>query len=867
MKVEISELPRPFATKPAYWKLNSAILENDELIPDYQLNIVKCKSRAKYRTDFNSWWNTDFKTSTRNFFKNYTINRNISIMNEKSIYYRAMQDFSARLNAGEDVDCEMNFIKTRLYEIEKQKLQEFSQIFQPNSLVEDEKIGIFQIAQHNERKQTTSCVKIRDELTTDINIIKGEFFRYYKTIFEDDEKNSRSSGYQSIDFITTRLNRDQENFLLKAIDEDELTNVLNNASKKKSPGPDGLSYEFYLKNFDTLKEDLLILFNGYLVHGIHPPADFKEGVVTFIPKSNNPSVKDFRPISLLNTDYKLFTKILANRIQSVLPDLIGPYQAACHKEKSCVENLKILRNLVAHSNNKKSFKIAFLSLDLQKAFDRVDRKYLWAVLTKFGFPSIFIQCIKNLYEGAFSKLLVAGSLTNSIKINRSVRQGCPLSMILFVLYLEPLLAMLSEAIPGVLFDGTFVKMVVYADDICLIIKKQEEFEKVFQIMTRFAKEARVSLNNNKSCFLCFNDLKIDDVGIEQVDELKILGVTFRNTWEETVSRVYENQLNIVKSMLFKAKYRNLNIIQKIWILNTYILSKLWYVGQIIPAPNKFIAEVTKVIGNYLWMGHLFKINRNQLYLARDRGGLDLIHVGMKIKALFIRNMLYTSAKNGSTPSQDFLFRNRKSLKLGRTFGIYGKEAENLVGKTNLNTTKQIYTHFIDSLQIQPAVVLKNVNFTWENIWLNLNMKFIDSNLRVALYYYINDIIPTRSKLFKHKIRGTDDDICSVCGTTDDLNHRLKSCTSSFTIWSYVKEQITTNLRINVADPLEIIDKSLGKKNEKLGFWILGNAINYNLKNYTNGTLETFKNILCFELNRRKQYLDKEFSNYTNCLKM
>lgn len=143
---------------------------------------------------------------------------------------------------------------------------------------------------------------------------------------------------------------------------------------------------------------------------------------------------------------------MANRVQNILPDLIGPYQAACHKEKSCVDNLKVLRNLVASSNKKRSFKLAFLSLDLQKAFDNVDRSYLWAVLRKFEFPEIFITTLKNLYDEAFSSLLIGGSLTEKIKINRSVRQGCPLSMVLFVLYLEPLLAMLAAEISGILHD-------------------------------------------------------------------------------------------------------------------------------------------------------------------------------------------------------------------------------------------------------------------------------------------------------------------------------------------------------------------------------------------------------------------------------
>lgn len=196
------------------------------------------------------------------------------------------------------------------------------------------KMGIFQIAQNNDRKLVTSRLKIGNEISSDSLKIKDEFLTYYKSIFQDNEQFSRSTEFPSLNNIAKQLNHDQKQYLIQPITAEELLNALSSAAKKKSPGIDGLSYEFYLKNYEFFKEDLIKLCNSYLVDGKKPPSSFKDGVVIFIPKCPNPSVNEFRPISLLNTDYKLFAKILANRVQNILPDLIGTYQAACHKEEA-----------------------------------------------------------------------------------------------------------------------------------------------------------------------------------------------------------------------------------------------------------------------------------------------------------------------------------------------------------------------------------------------------------------------------------------------------------------------------------------------------------------------------------------------------
>lgn len=125
---------------------------------------------------------------------------------------------------------------------------------------------------------------------------------------------------------------------------------MKSCSRKKSPGPDGLTYEFYLTHLETLKGDLKDLFNNYLSGYSIPPKEFTDGIVILVKKKGDASsLSNYRPISMLNTDYKLFTKIIANRIQEHLLSLIGPGQSACIPGRSCTNNLEDIRRLMTTS--------------------------------------------------------------------------------------------------------------------------------------------------------------------------------------------------------------------------------------------------------------------------------------------------------------------------------------------------------------------------------------------------------------------------------------------------------------------------------------------------------------------------------------
>ena len=162
-----------------------------------------------------------------------------------------------------------------------------------------------------------------------------------------------------------------------------------------------------------------------------------QSLITLLPKPEKDTsfIKNWRPISLLNTDYKIATKSIANRIKPILPSIINNTQTGFIKDRYIGENVRILEDLLDYVEEENLPCLLFFS-DFEKAFDSIDHSYLLDVLHHFNFGDSFIQWIKVFYKNASSSVLNNGYMTEGFQIERGVRQGCPLSPYLFILGIE-----------------------------------------------------------------------------------------------------------------------------------------------------------------------------------------------------------------------------------------------------------------------------------------------------------------------------------------------------------------------------------------------------------------------------------------------
>ena len=247
----------------------------------------------------------------------------------------------------------------------------------------------------------------------------------------------------SLDRLARVLTPDQRSQLAAAPSLDELHRACLGLRTFSAPGPDGLTPAFYRHFWDFIGPILLALLLDARCGGCLP-VDSLEATILLIPKptSGTPKAADFRPISLLNVEYKIWAAAIAARINPLLPTLCRETQTGFIPGRSILNNVAFNRDLIDWAERSKTpLTVAFL--DFEKAFDRVWWHYLFRVLDHLGFPAELCIIIRALYTGFSSTLMGSGATQVVLRPSRGVRQGCPLSPALFALFAEPLGALID----------------------------------------------------------------------------------------------------------------------------------------------------------------------------------------------------------------------------------------------------------------------------------------------------------------------------------------------------------------------------------------------------------------------------------------
>ena len=218
---------------------------------------------------------------------------------------------------------------------------------------------------------------------------------------------------------------------------EEVKNPVISLDGNKTPGSDGLPSEFY--NF--FGEDISDLLHQSYLHAFESgklSASQKQGVITLVSKKgkNLTDLKSWRPISILNTDYKILAKVVATRIKKALPEINDTDQIGYMEGRFCGENIRLISDIIIDfcSFNKKPGLI--LLVDFEKAFDTVNLSFLKKSVTKYGFGKNFQKWISILYNNIVSCVTNNGYQSQYFQLTRGIGQGCPLSALLFLLIAE-----------------------------------------------------------------------------------------------------------------------------------------------------------------------------------------------------------------------------------------------------------------------------------------------------------------------------------------------------------------------------------------------------------------------------------------------
>jgi hypothetical protein len=291
------------------------------------------------------------------------------------------------------------------------------------------------------------------------------------------------------------------------IDTEELIEQATRTTKTSSLGSDGLSYPYlnFLFNLSPIKDLMKLVYNEALKGQF--PDSWKDIRVRLLPKKGDlSSLKNHRPISLINCDAKVFTRLITQRISSLVKKLLNPYQSGFLPGRFIRDNGLALSMVLEQA---KAFDLSGVGilLDQEKAYDRVHAGYLSKVLDKFNFPSTFISCIQQLFFGNEVRINVNGFFTEPIIQERGLRQGDPLSHLLFNLALEPFLLSIlhDQQLKGYKSPSAFVtdsesylKCLAYADDVCVLLQDHNDLHRLQIHMQQYGAVSNAKFNEHKS---------------------------------------------------------------------------------------------------------------------------------------------------------------------------------------------------------------------------------------------------------------------------------------------------------------------------------------------------------------------------------
>jgi len=428
-------------------------------------------------------------------------------------------------------------------------------------------------------------------------------------------RNNKITNYHSLEKYDTN-----------EIHIDELKNICKQLKRRKAPGPDEVPTELLKEMDEENLNRVLVLLNTWWREENIEEEDLKARVVLIFKKGDSNKFENYRPISLLNTLYKIFAAILQRRISRTLDRHLQKTQYGFRKDRSTADAIHLIRRVIEYGESTNN-RLHLLLLDWEKAFDKVDREEMFNAMERMEVDAKLVSLVRTLYKNTKFKVEIDGRASDWQTQHTGIRQGCPLSPYLFLIVMTTMFYdvhqetdtyLSNQRVPGADFDE-----VTYADDTICISTETKAMNKFLEAIEWEGFRYGLKLNKKK-CELITTHPNADIHFKDKSKVLKVKIATYlgcnigiKSTNKEELSKRFSNTMATMKKLDVFWRHSNCDIAVKVYTADAILRAKLLYgleSSQLIPSVAKRMETLQlKVLRKILRLNTTFIDRENNNY--------------------------------------------------------------------------------------------------------------------------------------------------------------------------------------------------------------------------------------------------------------
>ena len=634
---------------PGYWKLNVDHLKNkvfidevNEAIDIAKKNYANCNPSNRWEKIKESMRQTMYDLSKRTASeKNKKVRKlrhQFNMLHKKLNMINLKAENAIRLI--EQVNIKIDAIQTELQKIEKSDAQGAILRAKARWISEAEHNSkyFFALEKRNAKNKVISALREKNgSITKNQGKIIDLQSSFYKELYTAEE-NFTCNIEEGIEHKTIGAELRKE--LDVELELSEVQEAIKKMARRKSPGISGFSVDVYIVFWGKIKEvfmEAMIFARQEKI--LHNSA--RQGLISLIPKKDRDllEIKNFRPIILLNTDFKIIAKVLANRLKKTLSMIINEDQSAFIRGRQISDTLRKVLDVVEHYEETNQSGV-LISIDFMKAFDKVEYSAMYKILEWFGYRENLIGWIKLLFTDFRLSTINNGYISEEFQATKGLFQGNPIAPYLFIIVIELLAIKLRghAGIKGLKVGEQEILLTLFADDLGLFLEPdQRNWNNAFQVLESFQRQTGMRINYDKTSvyrlgaarsanakFFSMRKLHWSD------EPLTMLGVVISRNRTELIQLNFEPIFKKIESILNMWRQRDLSLFGRVLMINTLAMSLLTYKLAVLPPiPERYVKRYDKMVMDFIWKGGKAKIRKEIIYGSKEDGGAGLFDLKMK----------------------------------------------------------------------------------------------------------------------------------------------------------------------------------------------------------------------------------------------